>query len=140
MTASIADWAGGVITYLGETLEDVDVEHGEMDGVQRDRDVIAVWWPGWDEITRDISLSQPTLSLRYFPARSKQPSDSIPPDPTPLEEAADALLGAFDRASQAPGFFTDDLSCRITTIRANYDPAIWRIDATLLAYTLGASA
>lgn len=136
----IAEWASAVVSYLDSELAAADVEHGEMDGVQRDRDVIAVWAPGWDEISRDVALAQPTLSLRYFPSRSKQPSDTVPPDPSPLEQAMDALLAAFDRASQAPGFFVDGLSCRLTTIRPDYRPELWRVDATLLAYTLGSAA
>lgn len=136
----IAGWAAAVVTHLGSTLTGVDVEHGEMDGVQRDRDVVAVWAPGWDEISRDTTLAQPTLALRYFPSRSKQPSESVPPDPSPLEDAMDTLLAAFDRASQAPGFFVAGLSCRLTQLRPSYDPSLWRVDGTLLAYTLGAGA
>ena len=84
--------------------------------------------------------AQPTLTVRYFPNRSKQPAEDTPTDPAPLEEAADALLAFFDRASQAPGFFTTNLSCRLTTLRPDYRPTAWRVEGTLLAYTLGAAA
>lgn len=140
MTSSLNGWREGVVTQLTSTFSNADVESGEQDGVSRDRDLITVWWPGWDEIARDIALAAPTLQGRYFPARSKQPLTETPKDPAPLEEAADALLAFFDRASQAPGFFTDDLSCRLTTLRPNYDPALWRVEFTLVAYTLGAAA
>lgn len=136
----IHEWRQAVHSYLAATFTEADVESGEQDGVQRERDLIAVWWPGWDEIARDISLAAPTLQLRYFLARSKMPAETSPADPSPLEQAADALLAAFDRASQAPGFFVTGLSCRITTIRPVYDAELWRVDATLLAYTLGAAA
>jgi hypothetical protein len=136
----INQWRAAVCTKLATEFSGADVEPGEQQGVSRERDLIAVWWPGWDEIARDIALAAPTLQLRYFPGRSKQPATTTPPDPTPLEEAADALLAFFDRASQAPGFFVGDLSCRLTTLRPNYDPTFWHIEATLLAYTLGAGA
>lgn len=136
----IDEWCAGVISYLVTTFPDADVEDGEQDGVVRDKDVIAVWWPGWDELTRDIALAQPTLSLRYFPSRSKLPTSDAPAIGQPLRQAADALITAFDRGSQAVGFFTADLACRLASLRPNYDPAVWRVDGTLIAYTLGAGA
>lgn len=136
----INEWRQGVVDKLAASFTDADVESGEQDGVSRDRDLITVWWPGWDEISRDTALAAPTLQFRWFPARSKQPSATVPPDPAPLEAAADLLLGFFDRGSQAPGFFTDNLSCRLTTLRPNYDPSLWRVEGTLVAYTLGAAA
>lgn len=131
------------MTQLAAAFTDCEVVAGERDGVWRDpelRDLIAVWWPGWEEITRDIALAQPSLTVRYFPNRSKQPAEDTPTDPSPLEQASDALLAFFDRASQAPGFFVDGLSCRIVTIVPDYRPEVWRVEAKLLAYTLGAAA
>jgi hypothetical protein len=137
----IHDWREGVKTYLQSAFAAAEVVAGEREGVWRaDKDLIAVWWPGWDELTRDIALASPTLTLRYFPARSKQPTDDQPTDPAPLELAGDALLAAFDRASQAVGFFAADLSCRLARLRPNYDPAVWRVEGTLIAYTLGQAA
>jgi hypothetical protein len=134
-------WRTGVFDYLTTQFDAADVVAGERDGVWRgDNDLIAVWWPGWDERSRDISLAQPTLTLRYFPAISKQPQPETPVDPSPLEEAADALLAAFPRDKQGANVFATNVACRITSIRPNYDPAIWRLDATMVAYTLGATA
>ncbi len=134
-------WREGVFEYLTTTFDDADVVAGERDGVWRgEKDLIALWWPGWDERSRDISLAQPTLTLRYFPALSKQPSPDSPSDPSPLEEAADALLAAFPRDKQGANVFAANVACRITSIRPNYDPAVWRIDATMIAYTLQATA
>lgn len=138
--ASIDDWHAAVVTYLGTALNDVEVEGAEMEGVQRDRDVVAVWWPGWDELPRDTSLAQPTLSLRWFPARSKLPTTDEPANGQPLRQAADALLTAFDRASQVPGFFVDGLACRLTRLRPDYRADTWWLDGTLLAYSLGVAA
>lgn len=139
----ITEWRQGVVTYLADLFEYDEVVAGppEQDTVWRGESArLAVWAPGWDEISRDISLAAPTLTVRYSPALSKQPEPASPRDPSPIEDAMDALLAAFDRASQAPGFFTTNLSCRLTKLVPNYDPAIWRVEATLLAYTLGAAA
>lgn len=139
----IHEWRAAVVSQLADAFDGCEVVPGQRVGVWRDpelRDLIVVWWPGWDEITRDIALAQPTLTVRYFPNRSKQPAEDTPTDPSPLEQAGDALLEFFDRASQAPGFFVDDLSCRLTTMRPDYRADFWHVEATLLAYTLGAAA
>lgn len=139
----INQWREGVVTALAAEFDTCEVVAGERDGVWRDpklRDLIAVWWPGWAELERDIVLAQPTLTIRYFPNRSKQPAEDTPTDPSPLEDAADRLLAFFDRASQSPGFFTTNLSCRLTSLRPDYRADQWRVEATLLAYTLGTGA
>lgn len=135
----IDEWAAAVIAYVGNEL-DVETEDGEMDGVQRDRAVVAVWWPGWDELSRDTALAQPTLSLRYFPARSKLPTGDDPATGQPLRQAADALLAAFGRETQVEGFFVPGLACRLTSLRPDYRADVWRLDGSLLAYALGAAA
>lgn len=139
----IHEWRQAVVTKLADAFDGCDVRAGERDGVWRgpdDRDLIVVFWPGWEEITRDVSLAQPTLTVRLFPHRSKQPAEDTPADPSPLEQAADQLLAFFDRASQAPGFFVEGLSCRVTSIAPDYRPEMWRVEAKLQAYTLGAAA
>lgn len=136
----IHEWRQAVHDYLATQFSDAAVLSGSQDGVVRDVDTIVVFWPGWDVLQRDIALATPTLTVRYFPARSKQPSATIPPDPSEIEAAADALIGAFDRASQGVGFFAANLSCRLSSMRPNYDPAVWRVEATLTAYALGVAA
>ncbi len=132
------DWLNGVANYLAAQFPAADVVRGERDGVWRDdQDLIAVWWPGWDTLTRDIALATPTLALRYFPRRSTQPADATPADPDVLLDAADALIAKLSRTTQAVGFFTSGLSCRLSSIRPNYAPDVWRIEATLIAYTVG---
>lgn len=135
-------WLTGVKTYLATEFPSCEVVLGERKDRrwQGEQDLIAVWWPGWDELTRDVALAQPTLQLRYFPAKSKQPALDTPHDPTDLVVAGDLLLAAFPRPTTVPGFFTDGLACRLSTLRPNYAPDVWRVDGTLVAYTLGASA
>lgn len=132
-------WRQGVQTYLAAQIN-ADVVAGERDGVHRgDKDLIAVWLPGWDELQRDIAIAVPTLLIRYFPTRSKQPAEDAPADPSPLEDAVDTLIAKLGRPTQGVGFFTANLSCRLASAKPNYASDIWRVDASLIAYTLGAA-
>lgn len=134
-------WVNGVVQKLqGELGDQVVVVPGERDKAWRDdKDLVCVWWPGWDELTRDIALAQPTLTLRYFPRRSIQPDEQTPDDPTPISDAGDVLLEFFSRSTEAVGYFTAGLSSRLASLRPNYDKDIWRVEGTLVAYTLGAA-
>lgn len=136
----ITEWRQGVAEYLVDTFPAAAVLSGEQDGVVRDKDTIIVWFPGWKVLARDIALAGPTLSLRYFPARSKQPSPTIPPDPSPLESATDALIAAFHRGTQGAGFFTTGIACYLADATPNYRPELWRVEATLAAYALSVAA
>jgi hypothetical protein len=137
----INEWREGVRVYLNDTFTNVEVVSGERDGVWRgETDLITVWWPGWDEIARDITLAAPQLIIRWFPNRSVVVAPDAPADPTDLEKAADALIDAFDRTSEQVGFFVPDLSCRLTSVKPNYDTSLWRVEATLLAFTVGVAA
>lgn len=142
----ITDWRQAVVSHLGTRLAELadeleidmsfEVVSGEREGVnRRDEAVVAVWWPGWDEIARDTILQQPSLNLRYFPPRSKAPSTSAPADPAPLEQGAGLLLAAFPRSTQRTGFFTDGIACRLTGVRPDYRADRWYVGGTLLAYT-----
>lgn len=132
-------WVNGVVEKLQEALGDVEVVPGERDGVWRgEKDLVAVWWPGWDPLSRDIALASPTLTIRYFPRRGPEPNEATPANPAPLTDAGDALIGFFDRTTRAVGYFTEGLSCRLGPIRPSYATDVWRVEASLVAYTLGA--
>lgn len=134
------DWLNGVAAHLTTTFAAADVVRGERDGVNRsDKDLVAVWWPGWDELSRDTALASPTLKLRYFPRRGKEPADTAPADPDAILDAADALIAAFGRDTQQVGVFTAGLSCRLATLRPDYGSDVWRVEGDLIAYTLGAA-
>lgn len=134
-------WVNGVAAYLHTAFPDADVVRGERTGVNRsDNDLIAVWWPGWDELTRDTALASPTLKFRYFPRRGIEPQDVSPDDPDPILDAADALRSAFGRDTQPVGTFTAGLSCRLTTLKPDYSGTSWMVEGTLIAYMRGAAA
>lgn len=136
----INEWREAVVTYLAMQLSGVSVVGGFGDGVVRDTDTVYVWWPGWTRLQRDISLSTPTLNLRYFPHRSKQQTTTVPPDPAPLEAAADALIGAFSRSTESAGYFTAGVACYLQSCQPSYDPKLWRVEAVLASYALGVAA
>lgn len=132
----------GVCDKLAAAFPGAEVVAGERVGVWRgETDLIAVWWSGYQVIARDISLASPTMTIRYFPTISKLPPDQEPRDPSPLEQAADALIVALDRPSQGVGYFALDTSWRLESMPA---PAmgseLWHVEARLVAYTLGAAA
>lgn len=132
----------GVCDKLASAFTGADVMAGIRDGVWRgEKALIVVWWSGYQVLQRDIALASPTITIRYFPPLSKQPAETMPRDPAPLEEAADALLAAFDRASQAVGYFAANTSWRLDSMpEPDMRPDFWRVEARLIAYTLGAAA
>lgn len=131
----ITQWRSAVQAYLDEQFRDAEVVGGHRDGLnQRNKDLIAVWWPGWDELARDVSLATPTLTIRYFPTKSKLPRSETPRDPSALEEAAVGLMLAM-RDKRGVGDFVEKLSCRISRIVPVDLPDQWYVEATLASYT-----
>lgn len=132
----------GVCTRLAAAFPSCEVKPGKRTGVWRgETDLIVAWWSGYQVLTRDIALASPTITIRYFPSISKLPPDDEPRDPSGLEQAADALITALDRATQSVGYFAPDTSWRLDSIPAPDDrPDFWMVEARLIAYTLGAGA
>lgn len=135
----IRDWREAVHTHLAASFPAADVVSGRRTGVARDRDVIAVFWPGWRVNQRDIALATPTLTIRYWPARSKQPSTTSPPDPGDLEDAAAALMEAM-RDKRKSGDFVAGLACFVSEVTPVYDDDEWMVEATVQALALHPAA
>lgn len=134
----VSDWRAAVQEHLATSFPRATVVGGERtEGVsKREKDLICVWFPGWNVIESDTTLAQPTLLIRMFPKKSPLDRRSVPDDPQPLEDAAMELVRAFPRATQVGGFFVANLSCRLTTCVPDYAPENWQVNATLLAYTI----
>lgn len=132
----ITDSRQGIAEHLRRELgSTVEVVSGERDGVdRREKDLVAVWWPGWEDVT--LQIQRPTILIRYFPARSKLPAQSTPVDPTPLELAAGRILTAFPRATQTVGVFAPNIAWRLRSIVPNTRPDVWRVEAVLVATTV----
>ena len=154
MANLITDWREAVQAHLADYFAgltpavDVDVVGGRRpkDGdtavSKRQKPLLCVFFPGsgYQEISRDTSLAQPSLTIRMFPIRSELPRSSAPADPEPVEEACVHLISAFPRDTQAAGYFVSNLSCRLTGVLPFDAPEDWYAEATLLAYTLRAAA
>lgn len=136
MSNLITDWRAAVISYLSDQFPAATVKGGRDASVNREaQDQILVFWPGWPELPRDIALATPTLTIRYFPSLSKQPSTTSPRDEASLEQAAADLMLAMAPKRKA-GDFVDGLACRISKCVPNADPAAWFVEATVQAYAL----
>lgn len=131
----ISDWREAVEAYLRTQFRDAEVVGGSRDGVnQRSKTFIAVWWPGWEQLPRDISLATPTLTIRVFPSKSKLPKSENPRDPSALEEAAVALMLAM-RPKQKVGDFVPSLACGISRVVPVDLPDQWYVEATVTSFT-----
>lgn len=153
VVTQMTDWREAVqsrlSTYFSGASVDAEVvggrrpRDGESIAVSKRRKTLAcVFTPqsSFQEITRDVSLAQPTLIVRVFPGRSELPQSTSPDDPTPLEEALGHLLVCFDRTTQGAGYFIDNLSCRLTGVVSYDRPDQWYVEGTLQAYTLRSAA
>jgi hypothetical protein len=140
VTNLITDWRTAVQEYLADQFPDADVRGGHDNTVNRDqKDQILVFWPGWPELARDIALATPTLTIRYFPSLSKQPTTTSPRDEAPLEQAAvDLMVAMADK--RKTGDFVDRLACRISKCVPNPDQSAWYVEATVQAYALNLAA
>lgn len=131
----VSEWREAVVEHLASAFPDAEVLSGRRAGVSRDRDRIAVFWPGWRASQRDYTLATPSLTIRYWPARSKQPSTTSPPDPAVLEDAGVALMLAF-RNTRKAGDFVDGLACWLDEVAPDYDDEEWKVEAVLKAVAL----
>jgi hypothetical protein len=135
MSLLITDWRKAVEAHLRTSFRDDEVVGGSRDGVnQRNKRLIAVWWPGWEQLPRDISLASPTLMIRVFPAKSKLPKTENPRDPEPLEEAAVEIMVAM-RPKQKVGDFVPALACGISRVVPVDTPEQWYVEATVTSFT-----
>jgi hypothetical protein len=136
----ITEWRSAVVAFLEDELAPATVRAGRDTKANREAaDLILVFWPGWPELPRDIALATPTLTIRYFPSISKQPTTTSPRDEEPLEQAAVALMVAM-AGKRKTGDFVDGLACRISKCVPNPDPAAWYVEATVQAYALNLAA
>lgn len=136
----ITSWRTAVQTYLAEQFPTATVKGGRDVKANREpQDQILVFWPGWPELPRDISLATPTLLIRYFPSISKQPTTVSPRDEGPLEQAAVSLMQAM-APMRKTGDFVAGLACRVSKVVPNADQAAWYVEATVQAYALNLAA
>lgn len=149
MSNLITDWRQGVQTHLESYFAalspavEVDVVAGRTPGKpgqtavsRRRKPTLCVFFTGYDEMSRDVSIATPQLVVRMFPVRSELPTSSTPSDPEPVEEACMHLVSAFGRDTQGVGYFTSNLSCRLVSATPYDRDTDWYAEGVLRAYTL----
>lgn len=131
--AFLTPWRQALQAFLEEAFPDAEVIGGMRSGVSADKDRICIFHPIWRE-DGDPNYARPNLEVRFWPARSRQPTDN-PADPTAIEQAIDDMLSALQTV-QAPGKLIDGLYCRCIAAVPDYDPNEWGIRFTLTAWTV----
>lgn len=137
MTSILVTWVDGVVAYLQAQFTTADVRVGEPDPEnsqnQRDNDLICVWMPGFDELQRDIGLATPSLTVRWYPAKSrKQGRAHNPDDPRTLYQIAEDLMVAMNEKRRF-GDFADRVACHVSACKPVTQPeGNWYVEATVL--------
>lgn len=132
MSTSIETFRDALQTYLATQLSAANVDAGERAGVSRSGARVVVFWSGFQEWPQDVNNANVTYTIRYWPARSKQPATASPPDPDDLEAAA---LDLMQKLQSVQTSLSGMDYCRVTSVRPDYDPKEWGVEATLLCWT-----
>lgn len=84
----ITDWRTALVALLKEKFPAAELLSGERaDGPSRDKDRIAVFWPGMSE-SSEVSFANPRMTIRFWVKNPKTNVRSVPKDDEPLEQAA----------------------------------------------------
>jgi len=88
MSNLISDWRTALVARLQTSFPDAEVLSGQRaDDVSRDKDRIAVFWPGTPEAS-EVNFVNPKMTIRYWAKRPKTTLKDVPHDDGPLEQAA----------------------------------------------------
>lgn len=132
MANLIGNWRAALVADLQLQFPDARVASGQRSGVNRDQDLIAVFWPGTAEVEGRVVVGQARLLVRYWPKRPKIRDDQTPSDPAALEEAG-WDLAAFLQTKQTAYTAHGVWFCRLVSCTPDYDPDEWAVEAVLIA-------
>lgn len=132
-TSTIGTAVSAIISHLDSVFTAAEVAPGTRAGVSRDKDRIVVSNPAFPAVTPDIAFAKPTILIRYFVARSKQPATEATPDPTDLYDAQENLLAAFAGYDVVGSFATNFALIQFDSV-VNDNPDEWRVDLTITGY------
>lgn len=121
------------MTQLAAAFPTAEVASGERSGVSLDKDRINVFAGPWRKDSGRAVVAQPTMIVRYWPARGEQPATATPHDPDELDDALDALLAAL-RPLQASLAVTNLWYFLVDSSDTDEDPAEWGVEARLVGY------
>lgn len=132
MPNSISSFQDALKTDLETAFPTADVYRGERVGKAVDKPKLCVFWQGSGEMPGRVQVGEAQVIVRYWPISAKvrdQAVDGIR-DPAELEQAAWDLqqtLEAKQTAYGAAGIWF----VRLTSVRPDYDPNEWGVEATL---------
>lgn len=84
----ITDWRNALVALLKTKFPDAEVISGDrVDGPSRDKQRIAVFWPGTPE-SAEVNFINPRMTIRLWTPHPKVLQKPVPADDTPLEQAS----------------------------------------------------
>lgn len=84
----ITDWRTALVTLLDAAFPNAEVLSGQRaDEISRDKDRIAVFWPGTPE-SSEVNFINPRMTIRFWAKHEKTKLKPVPADDGPLEQAA----------------------------------------------------
>ena len=132
--STVGTAVNAIAVHLAATFPAAEVIKGNRTGVSRDKDRLAVFNAGFPVTRPDLAFSNPTITVRYFVSRSKQPDSEATPDPDDLYDAQENLLAAF-QGRDVTGSFAPNFACVAFETTIDDTPEEWRVDLTITAYT-----
>jgi len=131
MTNLVSSWREELARDLAAQF-DAEIVNGMRTGTSRDLNRIAVFWPGVREVPGRVVVSEPRLTVRYWPKNPKLRTGS-PQDPTELEEAGYALMEFLQTKQTAYTETAGVWFFRVQSVTPDYDPDEWGVEAILVA-------
>lgn len=134
-------WRDALVTALASAFPTAEVRPGARTGVSRDKDRVNVFsQPGsWQRDQTHGVVANPSMIVRYWPARSKQPPTDTPHDPDELDNARDALLAAL-RPLQASLSVTNLWYFLVDSALTDEDPDEWGVEVRLKGFAKNLAA
>lgn len=132
MANIVTDWRNALKAHLVTQYPTAEVENGARSGTSRDKDRIAVFWPGFNEQAGRVQVGETSLVIRYWPKNPKVRDAGSPLNPAELESAG-MLLADFLQTKQTAYSAQGVWFCRLVRCEPDYDPDEWGVEAVVVA-------
>lgn len=137
MANLISDWRDAIVTVLEAAFPNAEIVSGDRSGVPA-RELIAVFFDGYQRQPGRAAVAEPKLVIRYWPVSHRLPGRT-PRDPAELEQASVDLMLALEPVQAT--LAVDDLwYFMVDSVRPDYDPDEWGIEARLTGYAKNIAA
>jgi hypothetical protein len=132
MANLVTSWRQALAADLAVQFPNAEMEAGHRTGTSRDKDRIAVFWPGLGEQQGRVVVGEAQLIVRYWPKNPMVRDAGSPMSPSELEQAAWDLAD-FLQTKQTSYSATGVWFCRLVSCRPDYDPDEWGVEAIVVA-------